>query len=130
MKGKKVLMMALAAAMMPFAAFAQPTDSWTGSCTYDDSFRSQGTLLATLAPALNLPFPSWDAFDIDADGVSDASRSFPDEERCGLANPIRHAANSISSNIAEGSARPNADFAKFVGYAKGSRYGLRKSLGE
>ena len=72
----------------------------------------------------------WPKSIVFADGVSDASRSFPDEERCGLTNPIRRAANSISSNIAEGSARPNADFAKFVGYAKGSRYGLRKSLGE
>lgn len=72
MKGKKVLVMALAAAMMPFAAFAQPTDSWTGSCQFDNDFRTQGTTLAALAPALSLPFPNWDSFDIDADGVSDA----------------------------------------------------------
>jgi four helix bundle protein len=57
-----------------------------------------------------------------AECVYDCSRTFPDDERFGLTNQIRRAANSISSNIAEGSARPNADFAKFLGYASGSLY--------
>jgi four helix bundle protein len=46
--------------------------------------------------------------------------SFPRTERFGLTNQIRRAASSISSNVAEGSARPRADFAKFIGYADGS----------
>jgi four helix bundle protein len=48
------------------------------------------------------------------------TKSFPADERFGPTNQIRRAATSISSNIAEGSARPPADFAKFIGYANGS----------
>lgn len=48
------------------------------------------------------------------------TRIFPAEERFGLTNQVRRAANSVSSNIAEGSSRPRADFAKFLGYASGS----------
>ena len=51
-----------------------------------------------------------------------ASRTFPDDERFGLNNQIRRAVNSISSNIAEGSARSDADFCKFLSYAAGSLY--------
>lgn len=50
------------------------------------------------------------------------TKFFPADERFGLTNQIRRAANSISANIAEGSARPPADFAKFIGYATGSAY--------
>jgi four helix bundle protein len=50
------------------------------------------------------------------------SRAFPPEERFALTNQIRRAATSISSNIAEDSARSDPDFAKFVGYASGSLY--------
>ena len=50
------------------------------------------------------------------------TRSFPPDERFGLTNQLRRAASSVASNIAEGSARPPADFAKFIGYASGSAY--------
>jgi len=50
------------------------------------------------------------------------SKSFPTDEKFGLINQIRRAASSISANIAEGSARPPADFAKFIGYATGSLF--------
>ncbi len=52
--------------------------------------------------------------------VYHTSRPFPADERFGPTNQIRRAAVSIASNIAEGSARPRADFSKFLGYASGS----------
>jgi four helix bundle protein len=50
------------------------------------------------------------------------NRDFPTDERSGLTNQIRRAATSIPSNIAEGSARLPADYARFIGYAAGSLY--------
>jgi four helix bundle protein len=64
----------------------------------------------------------WQKAIVFADLVYDESRGFPDSERFGLTNQIRRAAASISSNIAEGSARPDPDFARFLGYATGSLY--------
>jgi four helix bundle protein len=57
-----------------------------------------------------------------ADLVYARSDSFPDSERFGLTAQIRRSAASIPANIAEGAARPAADFAKFLGYASGSLY--------
>lgn len=57
-----------------------------------------------------------------ADLVYSESQIFPAEERFGLTNQIRRAATSISSNIAEGCARSDPDYARFVGYATGSLY--------
>ncbi len=57
-----------------------------------------------------------------ADSVYGLTRDFPADERFGLTAQMRRAAVSISSNIAEGSARSDADFAKFLGYAAGSLY--------
>ena len=56
-----------------------------------------------------------------ADLIYDASRNFPDYEKFGLANQMRRAAVSISSNIAEGSSRESKnDFARFLQIAYGS----------
>jgi four helix bundle protein len=56
-----------------------------------------------------------------ADLVYAMTRTFPSEERFGLANQTRRAAVPISSNIAEGSSRSSkTDFARFVEIATGS----------
>jgi four helix bundle protein len=57
-----------------------------------------------------------------ADETYALTRTFPGDERFGLTNQIRRAATSIASNIAEGTARPDPDFARFLGYAAGSLY--------
>lgn len=57
-----------------------------------------------------------------ADMIYTTSRAFPADERFGLTDQIRRAAVSISSNIAEGSARTDLDFVKFLRYATGSLY--------
>ena len=58
-----------------------------------------------------------------ADLVYSKTKSFPFDERFGLTNQMRRAAVSVSSNIAEGSARiSDADFARFVEIATGSLF--------
>lgn len=58
-----------------------------------------------------------------ADLVYAKTKSFPADERFGLTNQMRRAAVSVSSNIAEGSARiSDADFARFVEIATGSLF--------
>jgi four helix bundle protein len=56
-----------------------------------------------------------------ADLIYDATRSFPDYEKFGLANQMRRAAVSVSSNIAEGSGRnAERDFIRFLQISYGS----------
>lgn len=58
-----------------------------------------------------------------ADTVYSVTRSFPSDERFGLTNQMRRAAVSISSNIAEGSARlSRKDFSRFIEIASGSLF--------
>ena len=56
-----------------------------------------------------------------ADLVYEMTRSFPADERFGLTNQMRRAAVSVSSNIAEGTARNSKhDYARFLEIATGS----------
>ena len=56
-----------------------------------------------------------------ADVVYDLTESFPGRERYGLADQMRRAAVSVSSNIAEGSGRDSdKDFVRFIGIAYAS----------
>jgi four helix bundle protein len=64
-----------------------------------------------------------------ADAVYAATRTFPVDERFGLTNQMRRAAVSISSNIAEGSARlSRKDFARFLEIATGSVFEVISQL--
>ena len=58
-----------------------------------------------------------------ADLIYTDTRAFPSDERFGLANQMRRAAVSISSNLAEGSSRHSkTDFARFVEISTGSLF--------
>lgn len=58
-----------------------------------------------------------------ADLVYEVARNFPSDERFGLTNQMRRAAVSISSNIAEGTARNSRnDYARFLEIATGSLF--------
>jgi four helix bundle protein len=58
-----------------------------------------------------------------ADLIYSITKRFPSEERFGLTNQMRRAVVSISSNLAEGSARNSRiEFARFVEVASGSTF--------
>ena len=57
------------------------------------------------------------------DSVYSMTRHFPADERFGLTNQMRRAAVSVSSNIAEGTARMSRkDYARFVEIVTGSLF--------
>jgi len=58
-----------------------------------------------------------------------ATQVFPREETYGLTSPIRRAAVSIPSNIAEGQGRlSRGEFKQFLGHARGSIFELESQL--
>lgn len=60
-----------------------------------------------------------------ASAVYTLTKPFPAEERFGLANQMRRAAVSVSSNLAEGCSRASqADYRRFVEIATGSAFEL------
>lgn len=55
--------------------------------------------------------------------------TFPSHEKFGLCNQLQRAAVSISSNIAEGAAKPgDNDFARFLDMALGSSFEIETQL--
>ena len=70
-------------------------------------------------------FEAWQKAIELADLFYDATRNFPEYEKFGLANQMRRAAVSISSNIAEGSGRSSErDFIRFFRYPMGRSWKL------
>ena len=62
----------------------------------------------------------WEASHALALRVYEATSAFPREETYGITSQMRRAAVSIPSNIAEGSARSDAEFHQFLRVALGS----------
>ena len=61
--------------------------------------------------------------------VYQLTKSFPSEEKYGLANQIQRASVSIASNIAEGSSRSSeADFSRFLEISLGSAFEVETQI--
>ncbi len=60
--------------------------------------------------------------------IYDVSRGFPREEIYGLTAQMRRSASSVPTNIAEGSARGDQEFAQFLRIALGSAAELEYQL--
>lgn len=72
---------------------------------------------------------TWNKAIAFTNNVYDATKLFPISERFGLTSQLRRAAVSISSNIAEGSARSSrSDFARFIEIATGSLFEVVSQL--
>ena len=52
--------------------------------------------------------------------IYNITSKFPEEEKFGIISQLRRAAISVPSNIAEGSARSDKDFIRFLEYSLGS----------
>jgi len=71
----------------------------------------------------------WQKSMVLAKEVYEMTRSFPDEERFGLAAQLRRCAVSIPSNIAEGQGRSQGkEFLRYLQIAKGSQQELETQI--
>ena len=81
-----------------------------------------------------MPARNFKDYDVWNDGralvkeVYELTRTFPSFERRGLIDQLQRAAVSIPSNIAEGSARSNSDFARFLEISLGSSFEVQTQL--
>lgn len=74
-------------------------------------------------------YPVWQDAVAYATDVYKMSSTLPYFEKKGLCDQMQRAVVSISSNIAEGSAKPNdADFARFLDMSLGSAYEVETQL--
>lgn len=74
-------------------------------------------------------YPVWQAAVAYATDVYKISSTLPYFEKKGLCDQMQRAVVSISSNIAEGSAKPtDADFARFLDTSLGSAYEVETQL--
>ena len=81
-----------------------------------------------------MPARNFKDYDVWNDGralvkeVYELTRTFPSIERRGLIDQLQRAAVSIPSNIAEGSARSNSDFTRFLEISLGSSFEVQTQL--
>jgi len=57
-----------------------------------------------------------------------ATKNFPEDEKFGLISQVRRASISIPSNIAEGSARSDKDFSRFLSISLSSAYEVETQI--